>query len=142
MRETRGFPFCAALVLGVVAGLVAGCGSDAPKVEYADVTGKISYKGEPLKMGTVTFQPRSGASATGEIQADGTYSLKGVIGPNKVMVASREAEPGPSADPESRKAAAARGPPKNFIPPEYETPNSKLTFEVKPGANKADFDLE
>lgn len=132
-----------ACFFGLVLGLMSGCGSSAPQVEYADVTGKVSYRGEALKMGTVTFQPPSGAPATGEIQADGTYSLKAAVGPNKVMIVSREAEPEPAGpDPEQRKALLEKGPPKNFIPESYGTAASTLTFDVKPGQNTADFNLQ
>lgn len=132
--------------------LIAGCGDPAPpKREFADVKGKVIYKGEALKKGTVTFQPDSGAAVVADIQADGTYSLKGVVGENTVMVVNREPDPGPgSADPEKRKAAmeaaaaaaAANSNSDMIVPPEYATPASPLKFQVKAGANTADFDIK
>ena len=118
---------------------IAGCsGETGPKREYGEVTGKVTYKGEALKMGDVMFQPASGAPAAGQIKADGTYSLKAVLGSNTVMITSRDAAP----------AAPAAGPltsqpvPKSHIPEAYGSPQSTLKFEVKKGKNEANFDLK
>lgn len=63
---------CAALLL-------VGCGAK-PKVTEGlkEVTGKITYKDQPLTSGIVTFftEKRDGRSATGIIGADGTYALQ------------------------------------------------------------------
>jgi|GEM_PF-6807542 len=118
---------------------LVGCGGPppAPKREYADVTGKITYKNTAVTTGQVRFQPSSGAMVTGDIKPDGTFSLKGVIGPNAVMIVSLEDNGPMSADnPKSRQ------PPKSVIPAAYGTPGSNLTFEVKPGSNTANFDLK
>lgn len=118
----------------------AGCGSRGPKIEYADVVGKVTYKGEALKMGTVSFQPTFGARAVGDIGKDGTYKLKGVVGPNTVTIASHEpgAEPG---GPDAQKMM--KSDPKTYIPMKYASNDSGLKFEVKPGKpNTADFDLQ
>lgn len=59
--------------------LLVGCGAK-PKVTEGlkEVTGKITYKDQPLTSGIVTFftEKREGMSATGIINADGTYSLR------------------------------------------------------------------
>ena len=44
--------------------LAAGCGSDA---NVAPVTGTVTYKGEPLKQGTITFVPENGRPGNGKI---------------------------------------------------------------------------
>ena len=127
------------LAAGLLLGWVCGCGGDdAPVREYADVTGKISYQGEPLRMGKVMFQPAAGAMVVGDIQADGTYSLKGVVGPNSVLIESRD-EVGGSPD---ANDPASREMPKSLIPPRYSTPGNGLSFDVKAGSNTADFDLQ
>jgi hypothetical protein len=116
-----------------------GCeGVEPPPVrEYADVTGKITYRGKPVESGEVRFQPSVGAMVSGDIQPDGTYSLKGVIGPNSVMIVSQEAAVTMDANnPKTRQL------PKSHIPAIYSTPGGELTFEVKSGANTADFDLK
>ncbi len=124
------------VIAGLLAGHLVGCGGpEGPKRDYAEVTGKVTYKNVPLKVGTVMFQPVSGPFASGEIKPDGTYSLKGVVGPNTVMITSREEAPPPAGN-------APPPQPKNNIPPAYGTPTSNLKFDVKAGPNTANFDLK
>lgn len=114
-----------------------GCGgSSGPVRNYADVTGTVKYQGKPLTVGQVIFQPGSGAAVTGDIQSNGTYSLKGVIGPNSVMILSRDPEPKQTGE------KVPYVPPKNHIPAKYGTPSGAQPFEVKAGKNTADFDLK
>ena len=57
--------FCSA----AFAGLLAGCGpGEEPHPETVPVQGKVTYQGQPVPKGTVTFQPASGQPAVGEIQ--------------------------------------------------------------------------
>ena len=126
------------LLTGLLLTLLWGCGGPTePKRQYADVTGKVTYKTQPVTKGQVLFQPPTGAVAAGQIKSDGTYSLKGVIGPNTVTIVDR-AEMGQTDvnKPETRQM------PKSSIPEIYGTPSSNLKFDVKAGANKADFDLK
>jgi hypothetical protein len=126
------------LALVAILSQLVGCGGPAaPKREYADVVGTVKYKGKALVTGTVMFQPPNGAMIVSDIKKDGTYSLKGVIGPNIVTIVSQEEKPPMSAaDPKSRVE------PKSHIPEIYGTPASELKFVVKAGQNKADFDLK
>jgi hypothetical protein len=64
-------------VLSIV--LFLGCGenSQAP----VPIRGKVTYRGQPVQNGTIVFTPdprkgQVGAMAIGEIQPDGTYSLR------------------------------------------------------------------
>ena len=52
--------------------LLVGC-SRYP--DTVPVSGKILYNGEPLKFGSVMFQPRQGQPARAQIQPDGTFAL-------------------------------------------------------------------
>lgn len=125
------------LLTGLLLMSMVSCGPPPPpKREYADVTGTVTYQGEPLEAGIVMFQPAVGAIVSADIQPDGTYSLKGVIGPNTVMIVSREEAPPISPDPETRVE------PKSLIPTVYGTPESGLKFDIEPGDNQADFDLK
>ena len=63
MHYIHGRTCCLGLALGLIVGHLAGCGSSEPTVELAEVTGKVTYQGEALKMGTVSFQPPSGPRA-------------------------------------------------------------------------------
>lgn len=119
---------------------IAGCGGPTgPVRKYADVSGKVSYKGVPLKMGTVMFQPASGPFASGTIQPDGTYRLKAEIGPNSVSIISRDPEDPTPPDP-AKLTTIVR--PKSHIPEKYGEPASGLQFDVKAQGNQADFDLK
>jgi hypothetical protein len=72
-----------------------GCGrSSADPLPTVPVKGKVTYKGQPLVRGSVTFEPHgAGREAFGEIGADGTYVLTTskegdgtVAGPHRVSV--------------------------------------------------------
>ena len=45
--------------------LAVGCGEKGP--EMVPVTGTVTYKGEPLRTGTIQFHPTSGRQASGKI---------------------------------------------------------------------------
>ena len=115
-----------------------GCGGEAAPVRnYAEVTGKVTYEGAPLKMGQVTFQPASGAYVRSDIKADGTYSLQGVIGKNTVMVVSRDADTSTAAPTEKKPIVM----PTNQIPDKYGVATSPLQTEVEAGENTYDIVL-
>ncbi len=90
-----------------------GCGQGAGTGaggETVPVKGKVTYKGQPVTQGVVTFEPvDAGRVATGDIQSDGTFVLTtvktgdgAVVGRHKVGVGvsgpagkkSRETLPG------------------------------------------------
>ena len=53
-----------------------GCGGNENPHAPASVTGKVTYKGEPVPAGLINFIPKTeGPSATGSLIADGTYSI-------------------------------------------------------------------
>jgi len=78
---------------------VQGCASGSP-IGLVAVSGTVTYNGQALKKGTITFMPASGTnSSTGEI-VDGKYSLstfkKGDGAPPgqyQVAIASWDSEP-------------------------------------------------
>jgi hypothetical protein len=114
---------------------LAGC-SKGP--DLAQVTGAVTYKGQPLKEGTITFVPSDGRAATGKI-VDGKITEvtsfepgDGVpIGSHKVVIQSI-----PSAE-------DMYAPAKSAIPEKYSSlTNSGLSAEIKPGENTVNFDLQ
>lgn len=124
------------LVWGL-ASLSIGCAGDAA-LPTAKVSGKVTFKGEALKFGTVSFQPVEGAGGSAEIKPDGTYSTTTGQGANQVQVISAEPEPeGAGAAPGQRKA-----PPKSNVPGVYGGPTSPLRADIKAGENKHDIDLQ
>src|SRR5579884_1223222 len=93
------------LVLTLSAAFLVGCG-DASRPKLGRVSGKVTYNGQPVPKGVVSFVPRSGPGAatgqgaTGEIGSDGSYTLttfdKGdgaVLGEHTVLVVAREEDP-------------------------------------------------
>ena len=59
-------------------GLASGCGSASgvTQTELVPVKGQLTYKGQPVTKGTVTFEPEDfGRPASGPIQPDGSFVL-------------------------------------------------------------------
>jgi hypothetical protein len=102
-----------------------GCGDGKPGVDTslteATVTGIVSVKGKPVEGGTILFNPgnseRLVASKSAPIGKDGSYSIKTYTGGNQV-----------SFDGEVASKNRGVGLIKEFV-------------DVRPGSNKADFDL-
>jgi len=65
---SRCWLFAGALLL-----FVTGCGEAMPTT--APAKGVVTYRGQPLKFGSVMFQPVSGQAARAEIQPDGSFDL-------------------------------------------------------------------
>src|SRR5262249_48096067 len=117
-----------------------GCGGRA---KLGRVSGRVTYKGEPVPNGAITFLPdESGPPATGTIGPDGTYTLVtpdvgdgAVLGKHKVMITALRVGPARGAE-----AKDPRPPP--IIPPRFgNTSTSGLPAEVREGANTIDFHL-
>lgn len=90
-----------------VCGMFVGCGEavEAPPKTYK-VSGKVTYKGQPVSKATVTFQALDAGDsanrrpAIGEIQPDGTYQLStfnpddgALPGDYQVVITSFDNEP-------------------------------------------------
>lgn len=73
----RTSPWIALVAVGLVS--LAGCGESLP--ETVEVHGQITYQGEPLETGMVTFEPVKTDTnppirpAKGFLESDGTYRL-------------------------------------------------------------------
>jgi hypothetical protein len=129
--------------LVLVALAVLGCGQDD---SLTPVHGRVFYRGQPLAGGTIVFTPDAerggrGPLATGEIAADGRYSLHSgdklgaVSGWHRVTIAppALAVAPGQTA-----------APPAIELPRKYRDPEqSGLLREVRPGkSGEQDFYLE
>jgi len=146
-----------AVVCGISIWL-GGCGGPS-RPPLAPVQGKITYGGQPVPQGVVTFYPKEGRSATGRIQPDGTYCLTtfepgdgAVIGQHKVTIEAVRftniGSPPKSFEDEIRQAQEKTPPsshppePHWLVPPRYaKRETTPLTFEVRPGQNIANFNL-
>ena len=142
------------LALSTLVLTASGCG-DGLKARYP-VYGKVTYKGQPVPTGTVTFAPLDGEGegAFGAI-AEGSYTLTthttrdgAVPGRYRVSIVSADAitpkaafDTNPNATPEASIAKAQRAA-KHRIPTKYaDLDKSGLTVEVKAQSNPFDFDL-
>jgi hypothetical protein len=141
-------PKLCVLLAFVLCGSWFGCGGGS---KTAGVSGHVTYKGKPVAKANVSFTPVEGAgrAASGLTDDNGYYTLG-------TMSASDGAAPG-----KYRVTIIARGPDRPakagesltgmpgemmpgdpIIPQKYFAPDSSgLTFEVKRGSNRADFDL-
>jgi hypothetical protein len=124
--------------------LVGGCATDDPHPATVPVEGKVTYQGQPLTKGTVTFQPDGGRPAVGEIQPDGTYRLStfgdkdgAIPGNHKVMIVSN------TGDPTKMPSSPGYVTPKGLIPKKFADVNtSGLEAAVSKDKKAYDFDLK
>jgi hypothetical protein len=115
-----------------------GCSRGHPT---APVSGTVTYKGQPVAFGQVTFIHTYGHTAFGPIK-DGRYSMRAPVGDCRVAISSLESDP--PQDPKQRKQIRpGMVVPKSFIPEKYQRPDkSGLTFKVENKENIADFTLQ
>ncbi len=124
--------------------LLVGCGQS-----YGDLSGKVTYKGNVLRMGTVSVLGSDGITRASMIAKDGTYSVEKVAaGEVKLTVYSPDPE---LSQPHKRQKKNAPPPPKVevdktgwvAIPEKYaDFKDSGLTFSLKPGPNSYDIELK
>jgi hypothetical protein len=125
---------------------VGGCESGAESL--APVQGKVSYRGVTLHTGTIVFSPDPargtfGPVASGQVQADGSYSLwtgaqpGAVIGWHRITIIAMESDSSGPA-----KGRFTR--PHSLLPEHYRDPaTSGLYCEIKGGQeNQVDIDLD
>jgi hypothetical protein len=139
---TRVLALCLSATLG---GLVLGCGDgEDAHPATVPVQGKVTYKGEPVPKGTITFQPDGGRPAVGEIQPDGTYQLStfgdkdgAIPGPHKVMIIAN------TGDPTKMPSSPGYVVPKDLVPKKYaDLKTSGLEITVSKDKTAYNFDLE
>jgi hypothetical protein len=147
--------------------MIVSCGSS-----QGTVSGKVSYKGQPVRGGTVSIFPAKGGFKQAQIQEDGSYIITKVpVGQATLTVETESAKPSstmpmqaqgaagyyakmpkleapPGADPSQAMPAAVRQEqkdPKRYvpIPDKYRDPQkSGLSLTVKGGKNPFDIDLQ
>lgn len=139
----------AVLLLGLV--VVVGCGSD--RLPLGDVSGTVTYDGQPLEKGSITFEVTGVRSATGkivngEIVEVTTFEAGDGAPVGKARVAISSVEEGPPAEeevPDSPDAPGSTGGMpvyKSLIPTKYANPEtSGLTAVVEDGDNALTFEL-
>lgn len=142
MRTVRACAFVLSASLSVLAW---GCAKGEDHPETVPVEGKVTYKGQPVPQGTISFQPQSGETATAEIQSDGTYHLAtfepkdgAVLGHHQVKIVANTADP--DLIPGSSPGYVA---PKDLVPKKYgDFGTSGLEADVTKESTRFDFDLK
>jgi hypothetical protein len=134
-----------------------GCGYDDGIGKRFPVSGKVTYKGQPLKTGTVNFFPedtKTARPAVGEIQEDGSYRLTtqtpgdGAMGGKyKVAISAYDVDKSKMGSPPQGgvpdQVAVAQAQRKSLIPIRYSgTDESGLTATVGPNSTTFNFDLK
>jgi len=134
------------LAMSAVA-LLAGCGEGGGGLPREAVSGTVTFKGEPLKAGSIQFLPTSPREVTagGAIIVDGKYSIgksEGLVpGKYQVLISGAQAAPA-SAKSELPGASPPLPPAKEPIPAKYNS-KSELSADVKNGGrNTLAFDLQ
>src|SRR5437667_4315762 len=71
----------------LVSVMIFGCGT-GDKIPRYRVSGKVTYQGQPVEEGTITFEdPTAGQVNSSTLSPSGAYSLELRAGPYKVSVA-------------------------------------------------------
>jgi hypothetical protein len=132
-------PSVAAALLALAAAGCAGRG---------DVSGRVTYKGKPLVWGTVQFEGSDKIIKQGNINSDGTYTIRG-LGTGEARAAVSSINP-KSSDFQMRQVEG-RPPPKPrpevkgwfAIPEKYDAPyKSGLVYTIQRGENAINIELE
>lgn len=124
-----------AALSAAVALAVAGCGS--AEKQY-DVSGKVTFKGEPVTEGQVQFiEDRTGRGAQVDLGPGGAYTATLFAGEYKVVVTPPYMvdESGGMPNPYYKKV-------KNIPAKYHSTETSGLTAAVAPDKTAHDFDLK
>jgi hypothetical protein len=123
------------LALVVVAAL-PGCGGGDPyKVRTVSAAGTVTYQGQPVKKGTILFEPQDekGRSASGTIE-DGKFALT-TYREGDGAVAEKHAVAVVATEEQKTKDGDTGV--KYIIPESYASPQSSgVTVEVPPGGSR------
>jgi hypothetical protein len=136
---------CRLPIAGVML-LALGCGSSTPEGE---VTGVVTYRGQPVPGGVITFISDRGIPATAYIDPTGHYRVKAPVGVAKVtvnnlMLRKGKAAGGPRLKPPEGATPAAPVPEGTYkpIPEKYlSADQSGLAWTVRPGTQTYDVPL-
>jgi hypothetical protein len=131
------------LLLGAALASTLGCGDS----KVHPVSGTVKLDGEPLANAVVIFQPlgdgkmNPGVGSIGRTNDKGEYRLRLIGGGNGAVRGKHRVEIScPIDDGQNSPDEDRATKPPNKVPDRYHA-ESKVTYEVKPGENKADFDL-
>lgn len=131
------------LCLGFAVTFLNGCGDSGPSRH--EIKGKVTFKGEPIKAGTITFIPDVAgqmASAGGAPITNGEYSIPKVAGLPEGKYKVSISMPDPKNAPKMEETPGESVPTKDLIPAKYNS-DTELRAEVtSSGTNEFNFDLK
>jgi len=139
----------------------SGCSGGREPFPTGEVSGKVTYKGQPISLGKITFISTGGGGYFGTgIINDGSYTLKAPLGPCKIEVQVESDENKYAVSPQQEKMIKAKmkamrdqgmnvpDPPQLTKRPKIDLPEkykfadqSGLQFEVKAGTQSKEWDL-
>ncbi len=119
---------------GFTSVFVAGCGPSGPPV--GEVSGKVTFKGQPVKEGTVTFMnPTEGGAGESPIGADGSYAIEELVVGEYIVVVNPLMEM-KDTDPGKSPPALVEKPAPN-VPTKYRQQGlTPLKASIKEGKNE------
>lgn len=130
--------FADPVLLGCIA-LAAGCGPSDPLARYT-VTGKVTYQGQPVEEGTITFEdPAAGQVNSSPLGPAGAYSVELPAGDFRVSVSPPlvETKAGPDTPGDWVPKKVANIPKKYWV-----QESAGLAAKVEPDKRSFDFDLK
>src|SRR5262245_15968805 len=118
-------------ICSLIACLFVGCGGD-PLGRHA-ISGTVTLDGAPVAKGNLSLQPmEQQPTSSGAVIADGKYTIprdQGLVA-GKYRVSINASAPGAKGDPADALPGMPAPPPKELIPPSWNT-NSQQTIDVK-----------
>ena len=105
--------FSVVVLASGVAATMTGCGGGSGAMATAPVNGKVTFNGQPVTGGSITFAPIAtgkdapGKSASGPVQADGTFKLTTYVSNDGAVIGKHQVRF--SAPPGEAGAVAADG---------------------------------
>lgn len=141
--------FGLSLLVALAAGLgLNGCGGGSEVKGLTPVSGTVTYKGQPLTSGVVTFVPKEvkggdKASCSGNIDATGHYEIMTGINAPGVAPGEYQIRIESWETPPSMGEKGAMNPGKSAIPVKYSAARaSGLTATVEGSSKTVDLKLE
>lgn len=118
---------------------VIGCGSSSGGLDLHQVTGTVTFAGQPIKEGRILFRAMEGDQrAFSSPITEGRYAVETLPGTMRVEITASRIVPGKfdTSNPGEKVPVGEM-----YIPARYNA-KSELTVEVKPGGGTVDFTLD